>query len=557
MSRGPNALLLLKNFFFSGINSILYSRPIPLLIKGGFFSLGILFFFSLYQFFSRVFRLVIIQGAIGYLLIEKMFSILFLMVLALLVFSSMLSSLSVLFTSREPELLIYLPIKSFDRYFYQTIKNTIISSWYVVILGYPIFVAYGAVYEQNTSYFILSLIIVSMFAFVSSNIGITITTAIVRLLPTQRIKQVFMLLGLFSVIYIITFFRMTKPERLYSSFGVHEILTMLQNARLPQNQYFLNDIASELISKYKYMDTLTVTQNLLKLSAYLALFFIVGWIVHHNFYKKSFIKFSMTQATQTKFVSRRLFIRLNTLFSIIYKDILHFTREVEQWSQIFILMSLIIIYIINLRNLPIVSDTIRDSIVLLNISFIGFIIAAVTLRFGYPLYSLEGKYRWVLIKSTVSKRDIILSKLFFSLVPSIIMSLILTFVSNVFLKIDIVLIAYLLLLNMLIAIVISFLGTSLGILLPKFDSDNPMQISMSIGGLLFMTCSMAYVFVVNYLIFRGFLSRSYRYIPDINSFLRRNGFIEMAFVQINLIILILSVSICGILYCIIIRKPLK
>lgn len=551
-----NAVLLTKAFIQSGINNILHARPVNTLIRGGLFSLGILFAYGLYLFFARVFRLVIIQGDIGFLLIDKMFSILFLMILSLLVFSSMLSSLSVLFTSSEPEFLISLPIKSFDRYFYQTFKNTIISSWYMIILGYPIFLAYGTVYEQSLFYFILSFIIISMFAFVSSNIGITITTFIIRLLPTRRIKQIFLLMGLFSIVYIITFFRMSRPERLYSSVGIYEFLLMLQNARIPQNPYFPNDIASELIAKYEYMTGGLVAFNIFKLSLYAVIVFFLGFIVHHFFYKKSFIKFSINKASKTNYISRTIFTRLKPYRSIIFKDILHFTREVEQWSQIFILLSLIVIYIINLKNIPIISDPIRDTIVLLNISFIGFIIAAVTLRFGFPLYSLEGRYRWVLIKSSVNKTSILISKLLFSLIPSLLMSAVLTILSNLFLQVDYILIIYIFLINLIIAFNISFIGTSLGMIFPKFDTENPMQISMSIGGLLFMIISMSYVFLINYIIIRLF-SRFYRFVPDIDHFINTSKFLKMPFIIGNLSIIIISAFIFLVFYYIISKKPLK
>ncbi len=555
MKLGRNAFNLIRVFIKSGLNSIYYSRPLTNLIKGGLFSLGIIFLYGLYLFFLRVFRLVYIQGEIGFILLDKLFSILFLMILSLLIFSSMLSSLSVLFTSREPELLIYLPIKSFDRYLYMTFKNTAISSWYIIFLGYPIFLAYGIVYSQPAAFFLLSFLLIAAFAFISSSIGITITTLIIRILPTKRIRQIFFLMGLFSVLYIVTFFRISKPERLYSSIGIYEFLMMLKNSKLPQNKLFPNDIASELISKFEYMDITLVLMNIGKLAIYIAAVFLFGLLMHRMFYKKSFTKFSVTRTAKSRYVSKKRFAKLKSPYSIIYKDTIHFSREVEQWSQIFILLSLIIIYVINLKNIPIVNPAIKDAIVFLNISFIGFIISAVTLRFGFPLYSLEGKYRWVLIKSAVSKRDIFISKLCFSLIPSILMSVILTLISNIFLEVEASIIIYILFINLMISFVISFMGTSLGILFPKFETDNPMQIAMSIGGFLFMLSSLVYVVFINYLVIRPF-ARYYRMIPEIQLFLANKGFLKDYFIFTNILIFAISAGICSFFYYQTIRKPL-
>ena len=95
----------------------------------------------------------------------------------------------------------------------------------------------------------------------------------------------------------------------------------------------------------------------------------------------------------------------------IFKDLRLFFRDNTQWSQLILLGVLLLIYIFNIKSLPIHSgERIPFSLVIvisfLNLGLAGFVLAAVAARFIFPAVSLEGRQMWLLRSSPLDpQRD--------------------------------------------------------------------------------------------------------------------------------------------------------
>ena len=285
--RRNTACLLIGSFLKQGMNGIIFANSVSLLLRGAFLALAVLFFYGLTRLFLRIFTLVQVHGDIGLLLIGKLLSMLFLILLSMLIFSAMLTSLPVLFSGKETAFLDYLPVGKKSLYAYFLTKNALLSSWYIMILGFPIFLAYGLVFKKPSGYFALAFLVLLLFSLLANAVGLALTTIIVRLLPSRRIKQVFLLLGLFSVIYAITFFRLAHPERLYSSIGVFEFLVMVKDAGIPQNRFLPYEIASELLAKLELMTVGQGVFNVGKLAGYVLVLIAAGYGLFSLFYRKA------------------------------------------------------------------------------------------------------------------------------------------------------------------------------------------------------------------------------------------------------------------------------
>jgi hypothetical protein len=78
------------------------------------------------------------------------------------------------------------------------------------------------------------------------------------------------------------------------------------------------------------------------------------------------------------------------------KEITIFLRDPAIFSQIFMMAAIVFVYGYNLAILPLkdlpslYSGEINDSMVYFNGPFIGFILAAISMRFVFPSISLKG-----------------------------------------------------------------------------------------------------------------------------------------------------------------------
>jgi ABC-2 type transport system permease protein len=199
---------------------------------------------------------------------------------------------------------------------------------------------------------------------------------------------------------------------------------------------------------------------------------------------------------------------------LILKDVRSFFRDPTQWSQLIILAVLVVVYVYNMRALPLrtgttISGYLTTLVLFLNLALTGFVLAAIAARFVFPAYSLEGRTLWLLRSSPVSASEILASKYWIGAVPLTGMALILTVMTNFVLGVPRAL--FLLSLGSILCLSLSFTAQALawGVFYPEFESENAAQIPTSIGGLLFMLGalgSLGFVVIAQGWALRGYLT---------------------------------------------------
>lgn len=132
-------------------------------------------------------------------------------------------------------------------------------------------------------------------------------------------------------------------------------------------------------------------------------------------------------------------------------------------------------------------------IAFLNIGLIGFVIAAVSLRFSFSAISLEGKYLWLLLSSPFDIKKMMKLKYIENLIPIEILALTLVIIANYILKTPGLLNILSIVTVIVSGISITSLGIGLGALYPKFDVANPEEIETSWGGIIYMIYSLFYI----------------------------------------------------------------
>ena len=199
---------------------------------------------------------------------------------------------------------------------------------------------------------------------------------------------------------------------------------------------------------------------------------------------------------------------------LILKDVRSFFRDPTQWSQLIILAVLVVVYVYNMRALPLgtgttISGYLTTLVLFLNLALTGFVLAAIAARFVFPAFSLEGRTLWLLRSSPVSASEILASKFWTGAIPLTGMALILTVMTNLVLEVPRAL--FLLSLGSILCLSLAFTAQALawGVFYPEFESENAAQIPTSIGGLLFMLGalgSLGFVVVAQGWALRGYLA---------------------------------------------------
>ncbi|MEZ0333191.1 MAG: hypothetical protein ACAI18_04220, partial [Gemmatimonadales bacterium] len=185
----------------------------------------------------------------------------------------------------------------------------------------------------------------------------------------------------------------------------------------------------------------------------------------------------------------------------LFKDMRLFFRDNTQWSQLILLAVLLLIYIFNIKSLPIHSgERIPFSLVIvisfLNLGLAGFVLAAVAARFIFPAVSLEGRQMRLLRSSPLDPEAMLWSKYWTGTVPLLVLAFIITVLTNWLLQAGAFMMAVSVGTILLYTLASSALALSFGVFYPQFGTENAAQIPTSFGGVVYMMASLCLLALV-------------------------------------------------------------
>jgi len=185
---------------------------------------------------------------------------------------------------------------------------------------------------------------------------------------------------------------------------------------------------------------------------------------------------------------------------LLIKDLKIFLRDVSQWSQLLLLLALVLLYLYNFRvldlsKIPYMSGFLKNIYAFINLGMAGMVMATVAVRFAFPEVSAEGASFWIIRTSPITLRDFLWSKFWTAFVPVLVLTEVLTIAANEFLGVDpfLKVVSALAIVFMTLALV--GLAVGLGARYPRFGAD-PSQVAGSYGGVAFMMQAVLFVIVI-------------------------------------------------------------
>ncbi len=448
-----------------------------------------------------------IEG-LGDLLAIRLLSMVLLTFLSILVFSNIVTALSTFYLSAELDVLLSSPVSVENIYRAKFIETVADSSWMTLIYGLPVFLAYGTVFKATFAYYIGLAFTIIPFLIIPAAIGIIVTMLLVNSFPARRAKDLFVLLGLLFFVAIYILFRMLRPEKLVDPDTFPTLVQYLTAMRTPVSPLLPSYWAAETLSPLLCSVKGEPLFYILMLWSTAAAGFVIGeWACAGIYYTG----WSRSQEGRKAAISRsdaadRFFTIISRPFpgkmsAIVLKDMKLFFRDSSQWSQLFLLFALMVVYIYSFRLLPIEraampSFFLQNLISFLNLGMVGFVISAVAVRFAFPAVSLEGASFWIIRSAPLSIGNFLWAKFWSSLLPLLILAETLIILSNTLLKVTPFMMALGIMTVFLMTFGITSLGVGLGAAFPRFKFENVAQIPTGFGGIVYMLTTMLFIGIV-------------------------------------------------------------
>jgi ABC-2 type transport system permease protein len=465
----------------------------------GFF--GLLFWAFIFGILYRL--LAYFRGVqeIGPLLAGKLLGLVLVGFFGILLLSNVITALSSFFLAKDLDILVSGPVDWLKLYGAKLLETIVHSSWMVTLMAVPLFSAYGIVYDGGWWFPLIALAVFLPFLVIPGVIGSTVTLVLVNVFPARRTRDILSVIAVLAAGGIVLLFRVVRPERLARPEGFRSLVDFVTILRTPTNPLLPSEWAVDAVMSWLQFRLDYLPFYMLWSTA--AALVVFGALLHRWLYMKGFSK---AQESAQRWARAGLMQRVLTRVlrplgvlrrELVLKEVRLFFRDTTQWSQLILLGVLVVVYVFNIRYLPLRGEGLTlfllNVVPFLNLVLAGFVLASVAARFIFPAVSLEGRTWWLLRSSPMTSRDMLWSKFWVGTLPLLGLAVAIVGITNYLLKVS----PFMFVVSVLTIVFMTFsvagLAIGFGTLYPQFETENAAQIPTSFGGLLFMMSAIAMI----------------------------------------------------------------
>jgi ABC-2 type transport system permease protein len=452
---------------------------------------------------------------LGDYLLRLGLSWLFLTFLSFLAFSGLVTSLSTFFLSEDLRLLLAAPVPR-ERLFHSRFAKTLgQSSWMVITFLLPVLLAIGAARCAPAGYYAAVVLTLVPFVMAPVALGALLTLALVTVFPARRARDLLMLMGLLFAMALVVLLRVLRPERLLSVESLPDVTAFFATLQSPVMPLLPSFWAGETLFAAlrggldglhaAALWTTALAFTVLARMAYGRHYF-AAWSKAQEARKARFTRLRPLDAALARLPLRP------EVRSLLAKDLKVFLRDTTQWSQLLLLLALVLVYLYNfqvldLERIPYMSGVVKNVYAFVNLAMAAFVLSAVAVRFVFPSVSAEGPAFWLVRSSPLAMRRFLWAKFWIGLPPLLLLAEGLTILSNELLGAS----PELRVLGAAAIFVLSFalvgLATGMGAQHPRFAYENITQVAGSYGGIAFMV--LAVLFILTEIALIGWPASSY------------------------------------------------
>jgi ABC-2 type transport system permease protein len=456
-------------------------------VGGAFWLLVFGLLYRLLRYFAGI-------AEIGAFLATKLLGLILLSLFGILILSNVVTALSSFFLAKDLDLLVAAPVDWLRLYASKLIDTALHSSWMVALVAVPILTAYGLGYHGGFLFPLFAVAVVVPTLLIPAALGSALTLLLVNIFPAKRTKDILSVIAVVAAAGVLLALRLIRPERLTRPEGFRSLVEFISVLRTPASPWLPSEWAAQGLMSWLNgsIDLLPVYM----LWSTAAASVVLGAILHRYLYPRGFTKSqesggNTTGAKRGRHILRRILAPWGVVrYQLLLKEVRTFFRDTTQWSQLILLGVLIVVYVFNVKFLPLhgpgMTFFLTNVIPFINIVLAGFVIASIAARFVFPGVSLEGRTLWLLRSSPLDMEQLLWAKFWIGTLPLLILAIILVFVTGILMEVSAFMMAVSVLTITLLTFGIAGLALGFGALFPRFETENAAQIPTSFGGLLLM-----------------------------------------------------------------------
>lgn len=519
-----------------------------LLKETGVFCIYAGFSIGAYYFTLSMLEYLIVKTHLGIFLLHQFISMVLFIGFITISAGNIIVAYSTLYKSDEVKFLFSKPVKPSDIFLLKFFDNFFYSSSTLILVILSVFSAYCVFFEipfLKSAYIIIFNII--PFLFSAGAAGVIILMILIKLSSKIGFRNLVYIISAIYISVTFLFFRIVSPVGLINEvMKYYPDLDRYLGFLLPDfYKYLPNNWISEVLYwnlRGNFKTTLIYT---VLVNVFLIILSAIAVYLGKRWYRKTWLSGIGTKRQKRELITIPRFsfgdssVLKPLKESILKKELFTFIREPSQVIHFLVLAMLILIFIISLNGINL-SDTYSDQLkAMLFLSMYLFdllIISTLSLRFVFPIISLEGTEFWR-IKSAPIRIDHYLRKKsnpYFYLILSF--SVALSYFPSA--NINTLFAIMMSVITIFSATSIFYLNFAMGSIFANFYEKNPIRIASSQGASLsFLFSSIYMIFIVSLLFFP--LQNFFEYFSIQKNYNFNYFFVPFLFIAISTLCLIL------------------
>jgi len=483
-----------------------------LLVFGGF-AVGA------YVLADEITRYVLEEQKIGLFLFHRFISMMLFVFFVSVNLGNIIVSYATLYRSPEVAYLLTKPVPYPTTFTLKFLDNFLYSSTTLFLVAFMLIAGYGSYFGY--SWFLMAGLMVFLlipFMLLSASIAVLILMGLMKLAAKIGFRRIMALLSGVYLLSVYMFFRFSNPIRLIEETARYYPNVDINLAQL--DPFFVKFLPNHWVAEFLYFLSRGEVERgvpmgmLLLLSA--AGMFVLALYVAHRFYYRSWLVTFQVQAEsnipRAKDKVRFFDFRKPSIFppqleSILKKEYFSFFREPSQWIHLGVMIILISVFVSSIRGLNFilrVADLPALTYLVL-FAFGGFLSSSLSLRFAFPLISLEGNAFWALRSMPVTMRHLYNTKFFIGFIVVGLLAFAVSYFGNIpFVRLtptNRVLLWFGLYSAFIMSLAMTGLNMGLGGYFVNFQEKNPIRIASSQGATLTFLLTLVYLIIIVAIIF--------------------------------------------------------
>ncbi len=424
-------------------------------------------------------------------------------------------SYSTLYKSKEVFYFISKPISFTKIFIIKFLDNFFYSSSTLLLIVGAIMLGYGIYFNLDWYFYPISLIgIILPFMFTAGSLGAIILLIVLKLSSKIGMKKVLTTIGLIYAISVLSYYFLSSPAEMvqrvfdyypninaYFGFLDNDFLKLLPNYWVSDSLFWISKGSYERAFPFMYVNIIS------SISVFLIAIFLA-----HKWYYKTWAEYSVSNSTlklKSKNKKESIFnIKSSVLNgineSIVKREILLFFREPNQWIHLLVMLFLIVIFITSIAGIDMTilnayNDYFRTAIYVAVTIFNVFLISSISIRFIFPLISLEGETFWKLRTAPVNLKDLIFKKLAIYFLVVFFIGQIISYFSNFHFPVELAIIAQI---NMaIVTVALVSLNFGMGGIFLNLKEKNAIRIASSQGASITLLLSLMFLIMIVIILF--------------------------------------------------------